>query len=316
MAESISSRLGRLAAVASAQSGHFSIEQAERQRLDRRAMRAAIETGLVDHVHPRVYRFAGSSITDRSTTWAAVLQVDGSFASHESALRLHGVDRVPVAPVVSIVRGGNHRHPGIRVHRFDDLMPEHLITVDGIPTTTIERALVDVTSVFTGARLGHLLDELTVRRRVTTVGAIGRTLRQVNRRGRLHIARLPRLLDDRRPAEPTPRSALERAMRELIAASGLPTPIYEYPLPNDRDDRCFVDAAWPEAKLILEIDGRSWHARERDMAKDRARDRLAARRGWQTSRVLDEEVSACPDAVIADLEVIHRTRVAQLRLAS
>ena len=255
-------------------------------------------------------------MTDRATTWAAVLQVNGSFASHESALRLHGVERIPVAPVVSIVRGGNHRHPGIRVHRFDDVMREHLTTVDGLPTTTIERALVDATSVFTGARLGHLLDELTIRRRVTTVGAIGRTLRQVNRRGRLHIGRLPLLLDARRPAEPTPRSALERAMRGLIAASGLPAPSYEYPLPSDRDDRGFVDAAWPEARLILEIDGRSWHARERDMAKDRARDRLAARRGWQTLRVLDEEVDACPDAVIADLEVTHRTRRLQLRLAS
>jgi hypothetical protein len=316
MAESISERLGRLARSAASQAGHFSIEQAAPHGLDRRALRAAICSGLLDQVHSGVYRFAGAPITEQGDTWAAVLQVDGSFASHEAALRLHGIDRVPAEVAVSIVRGGNHRHEGIRVHRFDDVCAEHLTTVDGIPTTSIERAVVDVTSVFTSGRLEHLVDELTIRRRMTTVGAIGRALRQVNRRGRLHIARLPLLLDARLPSEPTPRSILERRTRALIAASGLPTPSYEYPLPCDHGRTGFVDCAWTHAMLILEIDGRRWHARERDMARDRARDRAAARAGWQTLRVLDEEVACCPEAVISEVADTYHRRLQQLRLAS
>jgi very-short-patch-repair endonuclease len=71
----------------------------------------------------------------------------------------------------------------------------------------------------------------------------------------------------------------------------------------------FVDRCWPEAKLILEIDGRRWHARERDMAKDRARDREAARLGWQTVRVLDEEVGDCLGAVVDDMVTIYAERL-------
>jgi very-short-patch-repair endonuclease len=67
--------------------------------------------------------------------------------------------------------------------------------------------------------------------------------------------------------------------------------------------------------LILEVDGRSWHARERAMASDRARDRDAASLGWQTLRVLDDEIRACPLAVIGDIEATYRMRAAQLRLA-
>ncbi len=68
--------------------------------------------------------------------------------------------------------------------------------------------------------------------------------------------------------------------------------------------------------LILEIDGRSWHAREASMAKDRARDRVAARHGWQTLRILGEEIDDCPDAVIDDVRTAYAVRLEQLGRAA
>jgi hypothetical protein len=148
---------------------------------------------------------------------------------------------------------------------------------------------------------------------MTSVGALHRVLRQVNRRGRRGVGRIAEVLERRRPGDPTPRSHLERLADRLLAGSGLPTPLHEHPLPGAAPGTGLVDRAWPDALLILEVDGRPWHAREAAMARDRARDRTAAGAGWLTLRVLDEEVVGVPELVRSDVVATYRTRVHQLR---
>jgi hypothetical protein len=301
-----------LTELAATQDGVFSVEQAAEVGVDRRRLRRAEEAGLLVRLHPRVHSFAGSAPTQRSGIRAATLQVAGSRASHESALTLHHVPSMPFEVAVSVGFGAAHQHGGIRVHRYRRLPDEHCLSIGGIPTTTLERAVVDVASVFHRARLEYLVDQLTITSRRTSVGAIGRALRQVDRRGRVRIGTLGRILDARRPSEPAPRSRLERRVDELLATAPLPRPVHEHPLPSQSELAGFVDRAWVEAMLILEIDGRTWHAREASMAKDRARDRAAASAGWQTIRVLDEEVADCPTQVVDDVVAAYTMRVTQL----
>jgi hypothetical protein len=307
---------GTVATLASSQDGVFSVAQAGELGVHRRQLVRAVHAGTLVRVHADVFGIAGAARMDRARVRAGVLQVRGSTASHESTLLLRGVDRIPSVVALTVDRAtAGHTHPGIRVHRFRDLHPDHLTEIAGIPTTTIERAVVDLASVFSRARLDHLLDDLTITRRLTSIGRIGRVLRQVDRRGRDRIGRLPELLAARNPGEPAPRSRLERRVDELVSRTQLPRPLKEHPLPSDQEYRGLVDRCWPEAHLILEIDGRSWHARESAMAADRARDRAAARVGWQTLRVLDEELRDCPDVVVDDLVVAFMARREQLRTA-
>jgi hypothetical protein len=301
-----------LTELAASQDGVFSVEQAAAVGVDRRRLTRAEEAGILVRRHPRVHAFAGIPPTSRSAVRAATLQVAGSRASHESALNLHRVPSISFEVAVSVGFGAAHGHDGIRVHRFRRLLDEHCLAVDGIETTTLERAVVDVASVFGRARLEYLVDQLTITSRRSSVGAIGRALRQVDRRGRVHIGTLGQILDARRASEPAPRSRLERRVDELLAAAPLPRPLHEHPLPSPSELRGFVDRAWVEAMLIVEIDGRTWHAREASMAKDRARDRAAASVGWQTIRVLDEEVTDCPTQVIDDVVAAYTMRVTQL----
>ena len=62
-----------------------------------------------------------------------------------------------------------------------------------------------------------------------------------------------------------------------------------------------VDLAVYESKVILEADGRRWHAREQAMARDRQRDREAARQGWLTLRFvhrdLVHDLDGCADDI-------------------
>jgi hypothetical protein len=244
-----------------------------------------------------------------------VLQIPQSRASHESALHLHGVDRAPFAIAVTVPPPSRSSGAGVRVHRHE-IPREHRATVVGIPTTSLPRAIVDVTSSVGPGTLAHIVDRATITQRATTVAAIGRALRLSSRRGRRNIAHLQRILDQRRPGAPAPRSRVERRVDDGLASTGLPRPLAEYPVPSLAPGLGFVDRAWPDARLILEIDGRTWHARERDMAKDRARDRAAARVGWLTLRVLDEEVRDLLDAVLDDVVSVYHQRRREIGPAS
>jgi hypothetical protein len=305
--------LASIAAVAATQHGVFSFTQAADAGLSRRQVSRSVERGLLEQVHPQVYRFVGAPVTPAGVAVAGVLQVGrGAVASHEASLVLHGVDRIPVVPVVTVPFGRSGTSSGVRVHRCRFLPTNHIVDQGAIAATTVERCIVDVASVFSQARLAWLLDHVTITLRLVSVGGVARTLRQVEHRGRRGIGRLHQLLDDRAPGEPTPRSQLETSVDALLARSDVPRPCHEHPLPSLVPSAGLVDRAWPEAQLILEVDGRRWHARERDMARDRARDREAARHGWVTIRVLDDEVRDVPELVLEDVVVTYCSRRAQL----
>ena len=102
-------------------------------------------------------------------------------------------------------------------------------------------------------------------------------------------------------------------MDELLDGSVLPTPSREYPVPSMVPGAGFADRAWEDALLIVEIDGRTYHERRSAMRRDRERDRAAARMGWQTMRVLDEEVSDEPELVLDDIVTTYQRRLDQLR---
>lgn len=70
-----------------------------------------------------------------------------------------------------------------------------------------------------------------------------------------------------------------------------------------------VDGMYEDAKLIVETDGRRWHARISALAKDHLRDAEAAAAGYQTLRVMHEHVNGDP---IGTLDVIRRTRLVRL----
>lgn len=301
----------RAATRASRRHGLLTLDDAVDTGLDRRTLQRAVSSGRLERLHPQVFRFAGTPTTHLQRVHAATLHVPDSRASHESALFLHAVPRLPKRVAVTVAPDTTATWSGMRVHRLGDLQPAHCEVVDGILTTTLARAVVDVSSVVSRGRLVWLIDRLTITDRRTSVVRIARVLRQVNTRGRRNIAILRDELDRRGPAAPAPRSVLEREIDELLLTTDLPPAIAEYPLPSGEPGPAFVDRAWPEARLILEIDGRPWHARERDMAKDRARDRAAARLGWLTLRVLDEEVRHLPELVIDDVVEVYRERTGQ-----
>lgn len=307
-------QISGLSAIAASQSGTFSADQAASIGFNREQLRRLERTALIVRTHPNVWRFGAAVETDHSRMWSAWLETGGAgVISHESALRLHGLRRLPPTIGLTLPAGTNRRVEGVHLHRVCDLFPHHVTEVDGLPVTTLARSLLDSASRFSGTRLGDLFDEATIRLRLTTIESIGACFGELNRRGRRGVPKIWRELGKRSTGQPTNRSTLERHLDDLLTSIGLTHAVHEHPLPTDGGLPGLVDRALPDAQLIVEVDGRRWHARERDMARDRARDREAARFGWQTLRILDEELTERREIVAGEVLGAYRVRLDQLR---
>jgi very-short-patch-repair endonuclease len=118
-----------------------------------------------------------------------------------------------------------------------------------------------------------------------------------------------------RSGEPPPASVLERELHTAAALAGVGV-VRQFALPwNYESEIGVVDAAVPDSRLILEVDGRKWHARMEAMAKDRRRDRAAVRAGWQPLRWMYEDFAE-PSVVAVELREIHASRVSAIRNTS
>jgi very-short-patch-repair endonuclease len=91
-------------------------------------------------------------------------------------------------------------------------------------------------------------------------------------------------------------SPAEHAFRDLVRAHGLPGPQYNVYVEDE-----LVDAVWPAHRLVVEIDGWSFHRGKRSFAEDRRRDRKLVKAGWRVVRFTAQDVIERPGAVAREL---------------
>lgn len=225
----------------------------------------------------------------------AIAAINASAVSHESAAELHGFRLLPTGvAVVSAHSRTTHQFDGVLVHRTHDLDPSHLTRVDGLPCTTVARTIVDLAPGVSDRRLGAIVDDLVVRRRVE-LSEVDVVLASIARQGKPGVTRMRRVLTSRW-GEDHNASILERRARSLLARSGLPRPVSEFPSPWS-DGRRFDDA-YPDHRLALEWDGRKYHGQFSAFEADRRRDREALENGWRVLRFTWNDVNNRPQMVI------------------
>jgi hypothetical protein len=96
------------------------------------------------------------------------------------------------------------------------------------------------------------------------------------------------------------RSELEDRFRTLIERAKLPLP--EMNLPIELGSTLIeADAVWPDARLIVELDGYAFHGTATAFERDRERDRLAVAAGWRVIRITWQQLANDPAGVIRDL---------------
>lgn len=252
-----------------------------RQALDLGLTPEAIRHALrPDGPWRRIVRGVYATFTGPVDDWQlarAALLYAGSAAvvSGAFACRAYGLRYVPDdEPLLVIVPHDVQRAVSpVAVIRRTRAMPQHRL-IRGIPMAPPERAVLDVCrSRRTLREVRALLCEAVQRRLTTpdrllgTLGAAGCGSHQVRR-----------VLDD---LVVGCRSAPECELRDLLAtSSALGEPLWNAPLSHGRGQVLVPDAAWPDARVVVEIDSAEWHRfGDRVEATERRRARYAAL-GW------------------------------------
>jgi very-short-patch-repair endonuclease len=238
---------------------------------------------------------------------AGVLATDGAL-SHWSALALwrRGPATGPVHVSVPAARRAL-RSPGLVVHRVRLLDPDR---IGGLPVTDLSRAVVECWGLALGAD-GGIRDVERARAAVIT------TLRERQLRPaelRAEVAARPALpgradlLDLVTKVEGGSHSELEIwGVDHVLTGPGMPRFVRQFRvvLPHAVVK---LDAAIPELRMAIELDGAAFHgdqiARERDIRRDVA---LAAL-GWVVLRFSYRRITTEPDACRREILAVLAAR--------
>jgi hypothetical protein len=299
-----------LAALAATQFGMVATWQLPDGVTPRAVFRPLVRSGRVVKVAPGVYSFPGVPESWHRRVWAARLHAGpAAVVSHESAARLHGFGQVPWRVVVTVA-GARQIDPDLATwHRSTDLVPGDVVDFRGLPTTSQARTVMDLGSVCRVERLREIVEQGILEKKFTAT-ELACVLDRVRRRGKPGVATTEQVLDLVGPGADLPHSELERLLDLAIRLAGLPPPVHEFPLPTTLGRRGFVDRCWPEARWIVEVDGRRWHGRHQQMRADADRSNEAAALGYLTTRLLWEHMDHDIYAAAKLLRQIYDERVA------
>lgn len=232
---------------------------------------------------------------------AAATVLPQATVSHYSAAVLHGLRGVSDDTIsVTVPSKTTHTFPGVRVFRNDDLSTEHISVVRGLPTTTLERTIIDLAAALSPRHLEFVVDDVLAHGRCQ-VADLRVVLDSVARRGKPGVVTTRALLDDRSAVDEN-RTQLERAGHKLLDEGGFTGYESEYPMPWAPTRR--FDVAFPVDEVAIEWDSIRWHTQKRRFQTDRERDRLAVEHGWRVLRFTWQDLHDDPNGVIETIRTV------------
>jgi very-short-patch-repair endonuclease len=280
----------RIAEIAAGQHGVVSRAQLLGIGLRKSAIQYRIEIGRLHRIEQCAYAVGHDALTVNGRWLAAVFTCgEGSVLSYRSAGDLHGI-----APYnggwIDVTAPGRRRSRGrIKVHsaRLDAL---DRTLEDGIPVTSVARTVLDLAAIVDLRRVERAL-ERSEKLELFDLGQIEATcdrnpghhgLKNLNRALELYLP------DDRS------RSEFERDLIDLCRDHDLPLPLVNATVAGYE-----VDALWPEARLIVELDGWEHHRDRAAFERDRVRDAQLTLLGFRVVRITYRRLRDHPAEVAA-----------------
>ncbi len=160
--------------IAAQQWGLITAAQAKKAGLSGVHMKRLTDAGLLESISRGVYLLTGSGYPahlDIAVAWLRLQPAvpawerraddpDSAVVSHASACLLHGLGDIPSGEVeLTAPRRRVTREPFVKLH-IAALEPEDVVTVDGLPVTTVTRTVVDLLRQHTdGGHVGGVIAE-------------------------------------------------------------------------------------------------------------------------------------------------------------
>lgn len=279
----------RVAHVASLQESLVTRAQLSQLGISRGAIVRRRNDGRLHRVHSEVFLAGPPPLTPRGRLVAALLACGPeAVVSHASALWLWEVGPLEGPVDVTIPGGRRVRIPDVAVHESGMLARRDLRIARGLPVTAPSRTLVDVATATTPRRLRRLAEEMLVRRLLGWRDLEETVSRHPRRRGTAVVRAL--IAEGLAPT----RSEAERRLLEMVRRAGLPRPLV-----NARVAGYEVDVHWPDAHVVVEVDGFAFHGTRAAFERDRRRDAELQAQGWRVMRLTWRRIADEPEAVVA-----------------
>jgi very-short-patch-repair endonuclease len=242
------------------------------------AIKRRVRAGRLIPVGFGVYAVGHAALTWHGRCMASVLSY-GPLAvlSHRTAVVLRELRRSssPIIEVTVPARGRKSRD-GIRLHRVRALDPEDVDVLDGFPITSLARTLLDFAEVARQWELERAIEEAE-RRRLLDLRELDAAMRRGQ--GRRGLKPLRAVLADFTAPPPT-RSEFERDFLDLARGIELGTPSMNVSIEGFE-----VDCFWPDMRLVVELDSRTFHERRAAFEADRIRDTALQLAGYRVIRI-------------------------------
>jgi very-short-patch-repair endonuclease len=298
-----------LDALAKVQHGLVTTDQAVRLLGPSRKSRWVSERRLLS-VQPSVFRLSGSPETWHQAVHAAALAAD-AIVSHRSAAELWGL--VPPCGHVDVSITPERRprlRPPAVAHRILDLRPDLAVEREAMMLTDPVRTIIDLGLVLpiwsVGAALGRGLST-----GLLTIGQAKDLREALGRRGRNGTGIAGELIERRLLTGGGDQSELETRFDRIVRRYDLPPAILQHEVWQAGRFVARIDAAYPDLKLAIEVDGYEHHSSPEAFQRDRTRQNRLVALGWTVLRFTWADIVRRPAAVAQAIrEAIARHRAA------
>lgn len=172
---------------------------------------------------------------------------------------------------------------GVTTRRTRSLPAVDRTVVRGIPVTSLARTLVDASIGQEPAVVVTWVDDATRRLGLNLVdlrSCIARLAAPGRRRPTALVTALAQLDPSFTPGQ----SALEDRALHALRRAGLPAPVLQHPVRRPNGRMAYIDIAYPEVGLAIELDGWEHHGTRAAFDQDRARANDLTVLGWRVLR--------------------------------
>ncbi len=283
----------RLEAFAATRYGVFTLADGADHAVSARMIETRVASGRWTRALPRVFRVTAVPITFRQRALAATLWSRG-HGFHITGARLWALHRTTTrAPQMIVPRGRNPRHPGVIVHRAENLPPADLTHIHGIAVTSALRTVLDLAALLDPLAL-ELVIEDALRRQLFTIGQLRWRADEYCGMSVASSTLLRELLD--RHLGDTD-SGWELRVARILTGAGFPEPQRQVQVATI-DGPKFLDLGYNGLPPIaLEYDSDLWHFGIRRRHLDAAR-RNALRLAGVTVIEITSDLAADPRRLI------------------
>jgi predicted transcriptional regulator of viral defense system len=288
-----------ITALAGSQHAIVGLAQLETLGLGQRAIQQRASAGRLHRLHRGVYSIVPPALLRREGRWMAAVLAAGSGAvlSHRSAAALHALRPYNGTKIDVTIPGRVHRvQPGITIHRSTTLTDADTTVVDGIPCTTVSRALLDLADVTNRRGVERAFDESESREVFDLLAIQDQLERNAGRRKAVGIVKA--VLNEHYIGSTPTWNEFEERFYVISDALGVPRPaVNQWLILPDGGPAIRPDFMWREQRLIIETDGKRTHGTRQTFESDRRKDQRLTLAGWTVVRITWRQVFRRPHEI-------------------